>query len=106
MVYLVVGVVVVLLVYAIAKAATRNRYANTPRQSEEEAKRPSKVGAVVNGFQKIIDPGHRVEYAREQALRIEAETAESGDRPQTAPPQRESNNAAHSELERKIIEEG
>jgi hypothetical protein len=107
MVYLVIGIVVALLIYAIAKAAAGNRYANmTAEQFEQEAKRSSKVGAVVAGFQKIVDPGHRVEYAQEQVLRIEADTAESGDRPETAPLDRDSDNAGHSELERNIIEEG
>jgi hypothetical protein len=106
MVYLVVGIVIALLVYAVAKAATGNRYANmTGEQFEREAKRSSKIGAAVTEFQKIVDPGHRVVYAERQALRIEADAAESGDRPQTGPPGRQ-DDAAHSELERKIIEEG
>jgi len=107
MVYLIVGVIVALVLYAIAKAATGNRYANmTEEEFEREAKRSSKVGAAVIGFQKIIDPGHRVEYVQEQQQRIEAESAESGDRPQTAPPETQSKAEPHSDLERKIIEEG
>jgi len=107
MAYLVVGIVVVVLVYAIAKAATGNRYANmTGEQFEQEAKRSSKVGAAVMGFQKVVDPGHRVEYAQEQVLRVEADAAESGDRPETPLPDSGSDDAAHSELKRRIIEEG
>jgi hypothetical protein len=107
MVYLVAGIIVALLLYAVAKAAAGNRYANmTAEQFEQEAKRSSKMGAAVTGFQKIVDPGHRVEYAQEQTLRIEADTAESGDRPQTAPLDGRNDGIAHSELERNIVEEG
>lgn len=107
MAYLVAAVLVVLVLYAVAKAAGGNRYANrTEEEFEREAKRGSKMGAAVIGFQKVVDPGHRVEYAQEQQQRVEAESAESGDRPQTAPQHRESNGPADSELQRKLIEEG
>lgn len=108
--YVLTGIVIVAVVYAIAKAAGGNRYANmTEEEFEREAKRSSKVGAAVVGFQKVVDPGHRVEYVQEQQLRIEAERAESGDAPETghpAAPDRQSDTAARAELERKIIEEG
>ncbi len=110
MVYLVVGIIVAVVLYAIAKAATGNRYANmTEEQFEQEAKRSSKVGAAVIGFQKVVDPGHRVEYVQEQQQRIEAESSESGDAPEAGRPQPKAlqgDTAAHSDLERKIIEEG
>ncbi|MGH9689427.1 MAG: hypothetical protein ACRD5K_20370 [Candidatus Acidiferrales bacterium] len=80
--YVLTGVVVVAVLYAIAKAATGNRYANmTEEEFENEAKRSSKVGAAMIGLQKIVDPGHRVEYVQEQQQRIEAESAEAGDLP-------------------------
>jgi hypothetical protein len=107
MVYLVVGVVVALLLYVIAKAASGNRYAHmTEEQFEREAKRSSKVGAAVIGLQKVVDPGHRVEYAQEQMSRIEADSAQSGDRPPTAPLDPQSDSWEDSDLQRKIIEEG
>jgi hypothetical protein len=102
MAYAIGSIVICVVLYLIFKAATSNRYANmTEEQLEQEAKRSSKVGAAVIGFQKVVDPGHRVEYAQEQQQRIEAAAAESG-----APPGRQSNGEVHSELEHKIIEEG
>ncbi|MGH9740184.1 MAG: hypothetical protein ACRD4X_16610, partial [Candidatus Acidiferrales bacterium] len=64
MAYAVTAVVVVVLLYAIVKAASGDRYANmTEEEFEKEARRSSKVGSAVIGLQKIVDPGHRVEYA-------------------------------------------
>lgn len=82
MAYAVTAIVVVVLLYAIVKAASGDRYANmTEEEFENEARRSSKVGAAVIGFQKIVDPGHRVEYVQEQQQRVEAESAKSGEPP-------------------------
>jgi len=87
MAYVLTGIVVVALLYAIVKAASGDRYAKmTEEEFEAEARRSSKVGAAVIGFQKIVDPGHRVEYVQEQNEAVEAESAESGDRPHDDPP--------------------
>ncbi len=82
MAYAVTAVVVVVLLYAIVKAASGDRYANmTEEEFEKEARRSSKVGSAVIGLQKIVDPGHRVEYAQEQQQRFEVESAKSGEPP-------------------------
>jgi uncharacterized protein affecting Mg2+/Co2+ transport len=79
-------VVLVAIVWGIAKAASGNRYANmTEEEFEAEAKRASLVGAGVMGLQKVIDPGHRVEYVEQAQQQVEADSAESGDGPETGP---------------------
>jgi Na+-transporting methylmalonyl-CoA/oxaloacetate decarboxylase gamma subunit len=75
-------VLLVAIIWAIAKAASSNRYANmTEEEFEAEAKRSSTLGVAVAGFQKIVDPSHKIELMQEQKQRIEADGAESGDRP-------------------------
>jgi len=75
-------IVLVAIIWAIAKAAGGGRYTNmTEEQFEAEAKRSSALGTAVTGLQKIIDPGHRVEYVQEEKVRPEADEAESGDLP-------------------------
>jgi uncharacterized protein affecting Mg2+/Co2+ transport len=87
MAYLIAAIVLVVVVYAIAKAASGNRYANmTEEEFEAEAKRASLVGAGVIGLQKVIDPGHRVEYMEEAKQQVEADGAESGDGPDPGRP--------------------
>ena len=39
------------------------------------------MGAAMSAVQKIIDPGHRVEYVEQQNRRVEADGAEAGDLP-------------------------
>jgi hypothetical protein len=48
---------------------------------EADAKRVSQIAPAIMSFQKVIDPSHRVEYVQEENEKIEAESAESGDRP-------------------------
>jgi hypothetical protein len=87
MAYVLTGVLVAALLYAIAKAAGGGRYANmTEEDFEKEARRSSSAGAAVMGFQKIIDPGHRVEYVQQQRQSVEADAASSGDGPAPKPP--------------------
>lgn len=87
MAYAVTAVVVFLVIVAIVKAASGGRYAKmTEEEFEKQAQRSSRVGAAVMGLQKIIDPGHRVEYAQEQSVRAEADSAETGDPPHAHPP--------------------
>ena len=70
------------IIWGIAKAASGDRYANmTEEEFEAEAKRSSALGAAVTGLQKVIDPGHRVEYVQELKERVEADGAESSDHP-------------------------
>ena len=83
MTYAITAVILIALVYAIAKAASGDRYSKmTDEQFEAEARRSSAVGGTVAELQKILDPSHRVEYVQEQQERVEAEGAESGDRPE------------------------
>lgn len=90
--YAIGAIVVVALVWAIAKAASSDRYSRmTEEEFEAEAQRSSRLGGTVAVLQKILDPSHRVEYVQEQRERAEADGAESGDRPETAsasPPKR------------------
>jgi hypothetical protein len=82
MIYFIALAVVALLVYAIVKAASGDRYSKmTEEEFEAEAKRSSLLGAGVAEFQKAIDPSHRVQCIQEQEQRIEADSAESGDKP-------------------------
>jgi len=84
MIYVFWTAVVAATVYGIAKAISGERYSKMSEEEfEAEAKRSSMIGAGVAGLQKVIDPSHRVEYVEEQQQRIEADDAESGDRPKT-----------------------
>lgn len=78
--------VLAIIVYGIGKAviASGQRYSEmTEEEFEAEAKRKSMIGAGVAEFQKVFDPSHHVEYIQEQEQRIEAESAESGDKPES-----------------------
>jgi len=87
MAYFIAAIVLIVVVWGIAKATSGDRYANmTEEEFEAEAKRASLVGAGVMGLQKVIDPGHRVEYVAEAKQQIEADGAESGDRPDPGQP--------------------
>jgi hypothetical protein len=84
MAYVIAAIVLIAVVYAIAKTSSGDRYANmTEEEFEAEAKRASLMGAAVTGLQKVIDPGHRVEYVAEARQQVEADGAESGDKPET-----------------------
>ena len=79
---IVVLVLVAAIIWAIAKAANSDRYANmTEEEFEAEARRSSAIGGAVAGLQKVIDPSHRVEYVQGQNERIEVDGAESSDHP-------------------------
>jgi hypothetical protein len=84
MVYLVTAVILLGIFVAIVKVVSSDRYANmTEEEFEAEAKRSSTMGIVVAGLQKIVDPSHKIEMMQEQEQRIEAESSESGDGPET-----------------------
>jgi hypothetical protein len=81
MIYVIGLVVFVVLVVAIAQAASGDRYANMSEEEyEAEVKRGSLMGAAVAGLQKVIDPDHHVQHIEEQAQRLEADSADLGDR--------------------------
>jgi ABC-type bacteriocin/lantibiotic exporter with double-glycine peptidase domain len=83
MIYIFWIAVLAAVVYGIVKAVSGDRYSEmTEKEFEEEAKRRSMIGAGVAEFQKVFDPSHHVEYIQEQDQRIEADGAESGDRPE------------------------
>ena len=82
MAYALGALILIALVYAIAKAASGNRYSEmTEQEFEAEAQRSSRLGGAVAGLQKILDPSHHVEYVQEQQERVEADGSELGDRP-------------------------
>jgi len=84
MAYAIVLAVVVLAIWGIVKSASGDRYSKmTEEEFEAEAKRASLIGAGMIGLQKVIDPGHRVEYVMEEKQQAEADGAESGDRRDT-----------------------
>ncbi len=87
MAYAITAVVVIILIWVTAKAASGDRYSKmTGEEFEAEAKRSSSLGAAVAAFQKVIDPSHHVEYVQEQQQRIEAESSKSGDGPEPGSP--------------------
>ena len=72
------------LLWGIAKGVRGGRYTNmTEEQFEAEARRSSRVTADMMALQKMLAPGHRVEYIHEQQERAEADGSESGDQPST-----------------------
>jgi hypothetical protein len=82
MVYAFGLVVLGIVIYGIVKAASGTNYAEmTEEEFEAEARRSSHLGPAIMAAQKLIDPGHKVEYVQEQNEKIEADSAESGDRP-------------------------
>ncbi len=85
MVYVVL--LVVLLVVALLKLTIGpDRYAKmTEAEFEAEAKRSSPLGAGVLGLHKLLQP-KRVEYLLQRDKHLEADSAESGDRPPQQPP--------------------
>lgn len=87
MFYVLAAVIVVGIFVVIMKAMSGGRYANmTEEEFEAEAKRSSTLGVAVAGFQKIVDPSHKIELMQEQQQRVEADSSESGDRPETGQP--------------------
>jgi hypothetical protein len=83
MAYVITVGVIILIVVAIVKAVSGDRYKNmTEEKFEAEARRSSKIGGAMIGLQRVFDPSHKVEYVQEQKQRIEADGVESGDRPQ------------------------
>jgi len=68
-----------------AVVASQDRYTKmTEEEFEAEAKKASGVGAGLQEFQRIVE-GRRVEYTLQQDKHIEAEEAESGDKPKPDP---------------------
>jgi hypothetical protein len=82
MVYLAGLAVFALIVFGILRSASGDEYSEmTEEEFEAEAKRRSHIGPALMTVQKMIDPNHHVEYVREEKERVEADSAESGDRP-------------------------
>jgi hypothetical protein len=83
----IVGGILLLLAFlwAVLSAAAANddRYAKmTEEEFEAEAKRSSPLGAALQELQRITE-GRKVEYMLEQDKHVEADSAESGDKPAT-----------------------
>ncbi|HKQ88359.1 MAG TPA: hypothetical protein VJS43_16485 [Candidatus Acidoferrales bacterium] len=90
--YIVGLFIFVLILYGIYKAVTGDRYSEMSDQEfEAEARHTSQLAPAIMGLQKIVDPNHHVEYVEEQQQSIEADAAESGDRPETGPISRDPN---------------
>jgi hypothetical protein len=88
MYYLIVGflalAVVGTLVYVVRRITGRNRYTDmTGQEFEAEAKRTSPAFGLMLAIQKLIDPGHHVEYIKRQQDNLEADESDSGDRGET-----------------------
>ena len=80
--YVVGLLILALVIYGIVKAITGNAYAEmTSEEFEEEAKRSSNLGPALMTIQKIVDPNHHVEYIKGEKERVEADDADSGERP-------------------------
>ena len=84
MAYFLVVIVIGVLIYAMVKIASSKGYSEmTSEEFEAEAKRGSRMSGAMAALQKIIDPGHHVEYVQEQKEAVRADGAESGDHPET-----------------------
>jgi len=81
---LLIIVVVFAALYGLAKAIRGGRYKEMSEEEfEAEAKRASRIGGALLEFQKAVDPTHKVEYAQMKQKHAEAESAESGDKPES-----------------------
>ncbi len=79
-------VVIVAAICGLVKIASGNRYTKmTGEEFEAEAKRSSRIGGAILEVQKMVDPGHKVEYVQVKEKHAEADSAESGDRPESGP---------------------
>jgi hypothetical protein len=91
MIYVMGLAIVAAIVYGIVKFASGERYFKmTEEEFEAEAKRTSLMGAAVAGLQKTIDPSHGVQYVQEQQQRMEADGAESGEKPEAGAEKKDS----------------
>lgn len=81
-----IACVIVAAVYGLAKVANGDHYKEmTEEEFELEAKRSSRIGGAILEAQRLIDPGHRVEYIQQREKHADAESAESGDWPESGP---------------------
>jgi hypothetical protein len=79
-------VVIIAALFGLVKAAGTGRYEKmSEKEFEAEAQRTSRMGGALMEFQKAVDPSHKVEYVDESAKRLEADSAESGDKPDSRP---------------------
>ena len=82
-------IILVVLAAVIGQAALvkGGRYERvTEEEFEAEAKRSSRVGGALLEFQKVVNPDHKVEYVQSQEKHAEAESDESGGRPESGSP--------------------
>jgi hypothetical protein len=81
---LLIILVVIAALIGLASVARKGRYQEmTDEEFEAEAKRASRVGGALLEFQKAVDPTHKVEYVQMKQKHVEAESAESGDKPES-----------------------
>jgi hypothetical protein len=73
--------VVETLVYIVPKITGRNRYTDmTDQDFEAKAKRRSPAFGLMLAIQKLIGPGHHVEYIQRRQDDLEADESDSGNR--------------------------
>jgi len=82
MAYVLVFGFIILLIFLMVKFADCDRYANmTDQEFEAESKRARKIGGPIAAFQKLIDPGHRVEFVQKEK-EGKPQSSQSGDPPE------------------------
>jgi hypothetical protein len=73
----------IVLVFLIVKFANSDRFADmTDQEFEAESKRASSIAGPIAVFQKLIDPGHHVEYVQEEK-QGKPQSAQPGDGPES-----------------------
>jgi hypothetical protein len=76
---------IILLVFLIVKFADSNPFANmTDEEFEAESKRASRLAGPISAFQRMIDPGHHVEYVQKEK-EGKPESSQSGEPPNESP---------------------
>ena len=72
---------IVVLIFLMVRFADSNRYRRmTDEEFEAESKRAASLAGPITTFQKLIDPGHHVEYVQEQKEE-KPQVSQSGDPP-------------------------
>ena len=82
-VVLIGAAVVVAAICGIVNLASGDRYAKMSEQEfEAEAQRARALSGAMGAIQKIVDPGHKVEFILQKDKKAEGDSSESGDRPE------------------------
>ena len=85
MVYVLVFAFIILLIFLMVKFGDSSRFANmTDEEFEAESKRASRIAGPISAFQKLIDPGHHVEYVQKEK-EGKPQSSQSGEPPDPGP---------------------